>query len=809
MKKITFLLLFLSQIIWAQVSDCIVYDDLTYQERVALGISETEFLASKQTTSTQSLLIESPTPSNYPMTSKKFRINFWAVRNDEGTEGASISHELAIESVKKLNEIYSPYQICFVLNGNGVLKSTSHMNGKNHSTLKNEGILKGAYADDAINVYVANTITSDPVISGITNYRSNSVALQEGAFKWAESLLAHEVGHALCLTHTFGNTNKPSGEFSGNNPDCEHVTRDPNDPNYNALTHGDYVFDTAADPYLIDNPEKPNRNMDRETCSYIGNQVDCVGTPYVLDSSVLSNVMAYGWIKCFYLITEGQARRIHYFIDNANESSHPIKRALVASEDDKPFDLMLRNTPEDFGVEPDTISTVFWQSPDIWVRNSNDTLLNHQNPEYGVGNNFVKVRILNKGCAASDGNGKLRLFWAKAGTSLPMEAWDGSIMIDGLPMGGFIGEADLPVLDSYEEYVFTFPWSVPNPDLYSNMNEPWHFCLLAKIVSPTDTSALPEDNGQYYHFENSNNIALHNVNIINNINSNSGKIHIGNFKPHKGTVKLTLTLDKYHFPHTNIFEEAEVKFQFDDKLWNIWQNGGFQGTNYKRFGKQTIIVDESTEIYLTNFPANDFGVLNVQVNFLTSQYTNNTNFGFNVVHHDEKDELVGGELYVINKNARGLFNAGFMSNGNAINADIIGEPATYNWYDSEGVLLHTGENYTVNNSNGVPYLLEVVSDFDGFKDMELVDTVTNNSTILHSIYPNPATTNVTIQYEPLVCSSAYIMLINYNTNAVSNYILDLTASEIYIDTNSFDSGLYRVVLVCDNEVIESHNLLIQ
>lgn len=49
MKKITFLLLFLSQIIWAQVSDCIVYDDLTYNERVALGISETEFLASKQT----------------------------------------------------------------------------------------------------------------------------------------------------------------------------------------------------------------------------------------------------------------------------------------------------------------------------------------------------------------------------------------------------------------------------------------------------------------------------------------------------------------------------------------------------------------------------------------------------------------------------------------------------------------------------------------------------------------------------------------------------------------------------------------
>ena len=43
------------------------------------------------------------------MTSKKFRINFWAVRNDAGTEGAYISTDMAVKAVKKLNEIYSPY----------------------------------------------------------------------------------------------------------------------------------------------------------------------------------------------------------------------------------------------------------------------------------------------------------------------------------------------------------------------------------------------------------------------------------------------------------------------------------------------------------------------------------------------------------------------------------------------------------------------------------------------------------------------------------------------------------------------------
>ena len=47
-----------------------------------------------------------------------------------------------VKYIERLNRIYQPYQICFVLNGNGILKSTSHMNGKYHFELRNEEILK-------------------------------------------------------------------------------------------------------------------------------------------------------------------------------------------------------------------------------------------------------------------------------------------------------------------------------------------------------------------------------------------------------------------------------------------------------------------------------------------------------------------------------------------------------------------------------------------------------------------------------------------------------------------------------------------
>ena len=81
----------------------------------------------------------------------------------------------------------------------------------------------------------------------------------------------------------------------------------------------------------------------------------------------------------------------------------------------------------------------------------------------------------------------------------------------------------MPILESYEEHIFTFPWTVPNPADYSNENEPWHFCLLAKIESSTDISLQPSRQRTILSFLNSNNIALHNVTVINNTSENQEK----------------------------------------------------------------------------------------------------------------------------------------------------------------------------------------------------------------------------------------------------------------------------------------------
>lgn len=180
------------------------------------------------------------------------------------------------------------------------------------------------------------------------------------------------------------------------------------------------------------------------------------------------------------------------------------------------------------------------------------------------------------------------------------------------------------------------------------------------------------------------------------------------------------------------------------------------------------------------------------------------------MEHWDKDtnRLIGGEFYLINKNQRNLFNANTIITNNILSAVSISESAIYNWYDTNGNLLHTGQNYTINNTSG-SYLLEVVADYDGYKDMKEVSLTSSNTLLLHNIYPNPATSNVTIQYNQLNYNNAYLMLVNLNSNTSANYILNLNNTSININTCQYTSGLYRIVLVCDNNVIESHNLVIQ
>ncbi len=50
------------------------------------------------------------------------------------------------------------------------------------------------------------------------------------------------------------------------------------------------------------------------------------------------------------------------------------------------LDLYIKNSRDDFGIEPNTTTPYMWVSDDIWIRNQDDNRLEHQNPEYNSDN---------------------------------------------------------------------------------------------------------------------------------------------------------------------------------------------------------------------------------------------------------------------------------------------------------------------------------------------------------------------------------------------------------------------------------------
>ena len=87
-------------------------------------------------------------------------------------------------------------------------------------------------------------------------------------------------------------------------------------------------------------------------------------------------------------------------------------------------DLYMKDNPEDTGKEPNLTTDEFWKSPSIWVRNQNDSIYEHQNPEYSSTHqmSYIYVRIYNRGKEKYNGKGKwIIVYWAQASTGIRTE----------------------------------------------------------------------------------------------------------------------------------------------------------------------------------------------------------------------------------------------------------------------------------------------------------------------------------------------------------------------------------------------------
>ncbi|WP_299443830.1 S8 family peptidase [uncultured Aquimarina sp.] len=307
-------------------------------------------------------------------------------------------------------------------------------------------------------------------------------------------------------------------------------------------------------------------------------------------------------------------------------------------------DVYIRDTVADDGTEPS--SGTMYLSPDIWVRNDDDGILTHENPEYKLlSPNWVYIRINRKNCSNID-DGVLKLYFSKASTGLSWPIhWNNYYqMVSGnnILHGDFIGDIPIPTSPD-DEIIVKIPWYPPNPADFTN--DVHHFCLLARIESATDPIGV-EVASVWNNTRNNNNIAWKNVSVydINAFNNVAPYVFIRNVDKRVRAINLSLdvTENKTGIP----FEKIGAFYIIpDEKLNEILGEAKMEGIKqvdrnvYRVYSPKARIFEIRAEPYET---------FSLQLLVKPErELKEGTYLNYNILQTDEEFQPMGGEQFTI------------------------------------------------------------------------------------------------------------------------------------------------------------------
>ena len=252
-----------------------------------------------------------------------FNIYFWNINPQFGVSANPFEEEEALSIVAELNFTYNAINIFFKYRGVGQYASAQHYVSENAYYLSLEAKQRGFYRPDAFNVYVPLSLT---YACGSGSPNTNIVTL--GSYCISPSRVSHEIAHNFGLSHTHANWRSP-GQLR------ENVTRDQNNPLFNADVAGDFVTDTAAapnfstehyyelldagvtDPLILEDFES-HKYIDPVTCLYnnpSGTPFNDT-TPFEIFEVDSTNYMSYVYDDCRSSFTPGQSIKMRETVDN-------------------------------------------------------------------------------------------------------------------------------------------------------------------------------------------------------------------------------------------------------------------------------------------------------------------------------------------------------------------------------------------------------------------------------------------------------------------------------------------------------------
>jgi len=204
---------------------------------------------------------------------------------------------------------------------------------------------------------------------------------------------------------------------------------------------------------------------------------------------------------------------------------------------------------------------------------------------------------------------------------------------------------------------------------------------------------------------------------------------------------------------------AEIIAQMDPVLQQAWQREGGLTNNIVDIGHPTFMINWLHEpAIFTNISLNpdELGLLDLQFYSCGSNHCK-----YHVIQQSSTTgEIIGGKAYEVN----------FSS----CNHHYRGNTET--------------DSLFANRSNS-------------FRLTQ--DSTDQNRSRIESIYPNPATDQVTVTYHLEEVKDAYISISNYYFKGMyDNYVLDINSRSRTFPVQNYTTGFYIVALICDGQVAD-------
>jgi len=209
---------------------------------------------------------------------KLYNMTFWVVYRSDGSSDYAVIEKDCLEVIANMNREFNRFNIFFKYRGVNYLydddayyvERTCDEDGDGE--IEGLGVIsslasqQGNFDPNSLNTYV---FYDGCGFSGFYAGGRNAYVRSE---RFNDYHTVHELGHMFGLAHTWNGVE----EYDPEDPyqTCEHVTRDENDPEYNADVAGDDVTDTAAMPRFSKVPGNINY-VDPNTCTYEGDGKDC------------------------------------------------------------------------------------------------------------------------------------------------------------------------------------------------------------------------------------------------------------------------------------------------------------------------------------------------------------------------------------------------------------------------------------------------------------------------------------------------------------------------------------------------------